>query len=262
MTKIIWMSDPHFQANGTIDGLNPRVRLAAAIDHMNAHHADADFAILSGDLVGDDIKGDYTGIATYLAKSNIPVHPMVGNNDDRNSMRTHLALPPQVMPDFIQYVLDTEAGTFLCLDTQKLGSHAGEICSKRSEWLGQTLDVRRDKPAYIFMHHPPLPLNLPAQDEIMLENAGQFLDLIGRYGNVKHLFMGHVHRPTCGTVRGIPFATIGAVSFQAPAPRPEWHWDSFAPPAEAPHYGVLYLTDGDVTLQYTQFCSYETGIEN
>ena len=55
ITKIIWMSDPHFQNEGTIDGLDPRARLAAAINHANAHHADADFAILSGDLVGDDI---------------------------------------------------------------------------------------------------------------------------------------------------------------------------------------------------------------
>ncbi len=25
MTKIIWMSDPHFQNEGTIDGLDPKV---------------------------------------------------------------------------------------------------------------------------------------------------------------------------------------------------------------------------------------------
>ncbi|MDO6591439.1 phosphodiesterase [Loktanella sp. D2R18] len=262
MTKIIWMSDPHFQNKGTIDGLNPRLRIKAAIDHMHAQHADADFGIISGDLVGDDIVGDYTGIAFHLAKSKIPMHPMMGNNDDRSGLRAHLALPDQAMPDFVQYVINTDDAAFICLDTQKLGSHAGELCSKRSDWLVQILDALREKPAYIFMHHPPMTLNLPAQDEIMLEKADQFLDLISGYSNVKHLFMGHVHRPTCGTVRGIPFATIGAISFQAPAPRPEWHWDGFVPPAEAPHYGVLHISNGDVTLQYTQFCNYETGFEN
>ncbi|KJZ21117.1 phosphodiesterase [Loktanella sp. S4079] len=262
MTKIIWMSDPHFQNAGTIDGLNPRVRWAAAIDHINAHHADADFVVVSGDLVGDDIEGDYSGIARYLAQSKLPVYPMIGNNDDRDGLRAHLAIPANAMPGFVQYAIDTYDSAYLLLDTQKRGSHAGELCPARKEWLEHALEARRDKPVYVFMHHPPVSLHLPAQDEIMLENADGFLDLIGRYSNVKHLFMGHVHRPTCGTVRGIPFATIGAVSFQAPAPRPEWHWDSFVAPAEAPHYGVLHITDGDVTLQYTQFCSYETGIEN
>ena len=66
---------------------------------------------------------------------------------------------------------------------------------------------------------------------------------------------------TCGTVRGIPFATLGALSFQAPAPRPPWDWDSFKPPKEAPQYGVLEISSGNVTLQYTQFCDFVLGID-
>ncbi|MCG3269141.1 metallophosphoesterase [Yoonia sp. I 8.24] len=260
--KIIWMSDPHFQATGTIDGLNPRVRLASAIEHMNTHHSDADFAILSGDLVGDEIAGDYSAIAPYLRRANIPVHPMVGNNDDRDGLRAHLDLPPQTMPDFIQYAIDLDGARLICLDTQKLGSHAGEVCSKRLAWLTQSLTECRAKPVYIFMHHPPMRLHLPMQDDIMLDGGDHFLDVIGEHDNVKHLFMGHVHRPTCGTVRNIPFATIGALSFQAPAPHPAWEWDSFVSPPEAPHYGVLYIHEGNVTLQYVQFCAYDAGLEH
>lgn len=261
MTKIIWMSDPHFQNHGAIAGLNPRTRLAAAIAHANTHHADADLAILSGDLVGDDIEGDYSEMATYLAKSAMLVHPMVGNNDDRDGLRRHLTLPDDTMDGFVQYAIDTQDGLLICLDTHKIGVHSGQFCAERQDWLAQTLTECGDKPAYIFMHHPPMALGLPRQDEIMLEDGDAFLDLICQQGNVRHLFMGHVHRPTCGSVRGIPFATIGALSFQAPAPRPPWDWDSFTPPAEAPHYGVLLIEDGNVTLQYTQFCAYEVGIE-
>ncbi len=261
MTKIIWMSDPHFQNKGTIGGLNPRTRLAAAIDHANTHHDDADLAIISGDLVGDDIEGDYSAMATYLAKSSVPMHAMVGNNDDRHGFNQHLTLPDDAMPDFIQYAIDTPEGAMICLDTHQAGSSAGQFCTARQEWLSERLSRDPKQPAYIFMHHPPMALGLPPQDKIMLEDGDAFLDLISQHNNVKHLFMGHVHRPTCGSIRGIPFATIGALSFQAPAPRPEWDWDSFVPAHEAPHYGVLHISGGNVTLQYTQFCTYETGIE-
>lgn len=261
MTKIVWMSDPHFQNGGTVDGLNPRERLTAAIDHANTYYPDAKFAILSGDLVGDDIEGDYSAIATYLAKSKLPIYPMMGNNDDRQGFRTHLSVPQSSMSDFIQFAIDTSGGQVICLDTHKVGSHAGQFCAERRDWLDDLLTCSSDQPAYIFMHHPPLALGLPKQDEIMLDESDDFLDLICRHSNVKHLFMGHVHRPTCGTIRGIPFATIGAISFQAPAPRPEWDWDSFSSPKEAPHYAVVDIANGNVTLQYIQFCQHHLGME-
>ncbi len=260
MTKIIWMSDPHFQEKGTIDGLDPRARLDAALTYLNANYADADFAVLSGDLVGDDAEDDYAGIARYLAKSKIPIYPLVGNNDDRAGCRQHLALPANTMPDFVQYTVDTPDETFICLDTHLIGSHAGQFCEARQAWLDAALRRSPRKPTYIFMHHPPFALGLPPQDEIMLQDAEAFLDLISEHTNVKHLFMGHVHRPTAGQIRGIPFATIGALSFQAPAPRPAWDWASCVLPQEAPQLGVLQIEKDDVVLQYIQFCEYKVGV--
>ena len=260
MIKIIWMSDPHFQNTGTIAGLDPRVRLRAAINYLNEHHADADFAVMTGDLVGDDIEGDYRGIAAYLADAVVPIYPVMGNNDERNGFRKHLVLPDSVMPDFIQYTIEMPDGRFLFLDTHKLGSHAGQYCAERQFWLEEALRAAPTKPAYIFMHHPPLALGLPPQDTIMLDEGTVFVELLKRHRNVAHLFMGHVHRPTAGTVAGVPFATLGALSFQAPAPRPVWDWDSFRPPQEAPQLGVILIQGGNVVVQYTQFASYDIGM--
>ena len=223
--------------------------------------ADADFMILSGELVGADIAGDYSMLAEYLTKSKVPVYPMVGNNDDRAGFRAQLSVPATAMDDFIQYQIETADALFLCLDTHLVGSHAGQFCAARQAWLTDALSATH-KPTYIFMHHPPLDLHLPKQDEIKLEDNAVFLDLIVASDLVKHLFFGHGLRPTCGAIKGVPFATLGAISFQAPAPEPAWDWDSFAPPKEAPHYGVLHINGADVTLQYTQFCAYDCGIES
>lgn len=262
MTKLIWMTDPHFQNQGTIAGLNPRARLEAALTHANTHHGDAAGIVLSGDLVGDDIDGDYRAMAAHLARSALRVYPMMGNNDDRAGMRSHLDLPPGTMPDFVQYQLDLPGAVILCLDTHVVGSHAGALCAARLDWLAARLADAGDTPVTVFMHHPPLALGLPMQDEIMLQDADPFLDIAARAGNLRQLCIGHVHRPTTGSIRGIPFATLGALSFQAPPPRPDWTWDSFVPPKEAPQYGVIHLGADSTVVQYTQFCPYETGIED
>jgi Icc protein len=260
MPKIIWLSDAHFLATGDAAGHDPRVRLAAAVDHVNARYGDADFAVISGDLVHDGGRADYQGFRKAVDRLNIPYFPMVGNHDTRDDFRAVLALPDDCMADYVQYCLPTDDGLILCLDTKKVGTDAGEMCAARLTWLEQTLSNAADQPVYIFMHHPPMALQLPALDTIGLENGAEFLDLIKRFPSVKHLFIGHVHRPICGTVRGIPFATMRALLHQAPAPHPAWNWDSFKAAQEAPNYGVVTIAGGDVNMQYIQFCTYERGI--
>ena len=260
MTKIIWMTDPHFQSRGTIDGLDPRARLAAAIDHANLHHGDADMAVISGDLVGDDVAADYLVIAQYLGRFKMPVYPLMGNNDSRYPFREHLPLPDDAMPDFIQYAVEMNSGILLGLDTHMTGSHAGELCAARTGWLAAQLAKYSGKPVYIFMHHPPLALHLPPQDEIMLQDGAGLVSLLKQHRNVQYLFLGHVHRPTSGVVAGIPFSTLGALSFQAPAPRPDLNWDRFQPHQEAPHYAVVHIDNGTVVIQHTHFCDYALGV--
>jgi Icc protein len=259
MTKIVWISDLHFLAEGRLYGIAPRVRLTAAVDYINRTHADCEHCIISGDLVNREDLEDYQALKVHLERLECSYLPMLGNHDDRDLMRSVFDLPETVMPDFIQYEVETKHATVLCLDTHKPGFANGELCSTRRSWLRSALDRAGDKPVHIFMHHPPMDLGLPQQDTSKLEAGETFLDLISEFANVAHLYMGHVHRLVSGTIRGIPFSTMNSVSFQARAPKPEWTWDSFKTPPEPPLIGVLNITERDVILQYEQFCEFETG---
>ena len=79
-----------------------------------------------------------------------------------------------------------------------------------------------------------------------------------------HLFMGHVHRPCSDVIHGIPYVTMGAVSFQAPVPRSAWTWDSFEQAQKAPRLGVIVIVivieNANVTIQYLQFCDVTHGM--
>lgn len=259
MTKLIWMSDLHFTATGDVLGHDPRVRLDAAIGHINQHHSDAAFCVITGDMVNRGTRADYKALCAKLDTLAMPYLPMVGNHDNRDEFRRALPVPATCMPDFVQYEVETPQGLIVCLDTQKTGADAGEVCQARCDWLRNTLMTAMTTPVFLFLHHPPMSLGLPMQDTDNMHNGSEFLDLISGFDCVKYMFIGHVHRPITGTVRSIPFSTMRSVLYQAPAPRPEWTWNSFKPGAEAPNIGIAHITPSTVIIQYDQFCPYDTG---
>lgn len=262
MTKLIWMTDLHFEATATVLGHDPRIRLRAAIAHINTHHAEADMCIISGDMVDTASAQNYEALRAELDSLALPTYAMVGNHDDRALLKDALPLPPTCMAEFVQYALPTPAGTILCLDTLAPGDPNGDgaFCAERIAWLDHTLRCTAGTPAFLFMHHPPMALGLPMLDPKKPAYGTRLLELLSQHQNPRHLFCGHVHRPISGTRRGIPFATMGAVLYQAPPPVPPWDWDSFTPPREAPTLGVIHLdASGNVTLQREAFCTAETG---
>ncbi len=260
MTKLVWMSDLHFTAEGDVLGHDPRVRLNAAVDHINQHHADAAMCVISGDMVNRGTRAGYKSLRTRLGTLSVPYFPMVGNHDDRNLFKRTLPLPVACMPDFVQFKVEIPEGLIVCLDTQKVGVDAGEFCQNRRDWLYETLSAARSTPVFLFMHHPPLNLGLPMQDTENMENGQAFLDLIAGFDCVKYMFIGHVHRPISGTVGGIPFSTMRSVLYQAPPPRPDWTWDTFKPGVEAPSIGIIQIARSSVIMHYDQFCSYKIGV--
>ena len=237
------MTDPHFMQKGDVIGHDPRLRLQAAIDHVNFHHSDSKMCVISGDMVNHGTRSDYEGVQAKLENLSVPYLPMVGNHDNRDLFRDVFSLPKSCMKDFIQYKLELPEEVIICLDTHKIGSDAGEFCTVRKEWLFQTLTEAGDTPVIIFMHHPPMPLGLPMQDMENMENGQALLELIFEFDCVKY-----------------PFSTMRSVLHQAPPPRPEWTWDTFKPSIEAPNIGIIHIESQSINLHYDQFCEYQLGV--
>jgi 3',5'-cyclic-AMP phosphodiesterase len=259
--KLVWLSDLHFVGGDElVAGHDPRERLRAAVHHINSYHHDADYCVISGDLVNRGTLDDYLELKGFLDQLTVPFLLMVGNHDNRGQLKKVFSLPKAGMDDFVQYAVETDKCRLLCLDTQKEGNDSGEFCNERQAWLRGQLSEQTTKPALVFMHHPPATLGLPMQDQDRMENGPAFLDLLNDYSSVAHLCIGHVHRPITGQLKGISFTTMRSVLYQAPAPVPTWDWGNFKPAAEAPAMGIVSLNQDSVIIQFEQFCPFEVGI--
>jgi 3',5'-cyclic AMP phosphodiesterase CpdA len=204
--KIIQVTDVHLGRRGEIRfGADLHERLDRCIDHINARHGDAALCVFSGDLTETGADESYADLKSALSRLSLPYRLLPGNHDRRGNFKAAFPENPTDENGFVQSVFDTPEASLLFLDSLAEGRVTGELCDKRLAWLEARLGDAAGRQAYIFLHHPPVELGLPLLDPLGLEQPQHFLDVLTRYGNVGHIFFGHVHRDIAGTVAGIPF---------------------------------------------------------
>lgn len=67
------------------------------------------------------------------------------------------------------------------------------------------------------MHHPPFDIGIPSLDRIKLDGTEAFAAVLCESADIRHLFLGHVHRPVSGSWRGIPFSALPGTNHQIAA---------------------------------------------
>lgn len=253
MTKFIIFTDLHMVPEGAaIIGLDPYRRLANGIAHVNRYHADADRVIFAGDLAHGADRPSYERLKTLLGELVPPAALMIGNHDRREVFLDVFAEAATDENGFVQQAIDFADCRAILLDTLFAPpydypmSHAGRLCERRLAWLGRQLDEAGDRPALIFMHHPPHASGFAGIDMIRLINEDDFYALVKRHGNVRHIFAGHVHRTISGSSHGIPFSIFKSPVHQQPMPFdiPDASLSVDEPAA----YGIALVTEDGVLV--------------
>ena len=256
--KIIQISDTHIVPPGQgLWGFDPRANLEACVADINGRHGDAELCIVTGDLTNRGEPEAYAELREILAELRVPLHLMIGNHDDRANFIEAFPEVPRDPGGFVQRAIDCAAGRLLLLDSHDEPTKAsGAYCATRAAWLKAELEAAGDRPVYLFLHHPPFEIGLPFMDRIRLLDPSALIPLLSERPNVKHLFLGHVHRPVSGSWRGIPFS----------APRSTVHQVSFDPPlpgakpfcAEEPTYAVILLEADQVVVHLHEYLNDRT----
>ncbi len=251
--KLIHITDTHFVKPGEmLFGLDPKARLDAAIEDINKQHADADLAVITGDLTHWGQREAFAALKLSLSALQIPVKLILGNHDDRILFKQ--TFPDAVLDEngFVQEVVDTPAGRLLLLDTNLEGTHAGWYCEERLAWMEKELDRSGDLPLFLFMHHPPCKLHLEPMDQIGLVQADAFREVVEPHAHkIRHIFFGHIHRPVAGSWLDIPMSTIRSTNHQV--------WldfsarDSIPGSSEPPAYAIALIDDESVVVHFHDY---------
>ncbi len=257
MIKLIHITDPHLVPVGNmLHGLDPYARLTACIDDVIANHSDAACCVITGDLAHKGEAAAYAALREQIARLPFPCFLLAGNHDVRSLIGE--AFPDRLNDGngFIQGRFDIGPVSLVMLDTLDEGRNGGLYCEQRQQWLEQELDRIGERPVYLFMHHPPFDIGIPCLDRIGLSNPEPFVKLAAERKNVRHLFFGHVHRPVCGSWRGIPYSTMRGLNHQVPfdlhtiSPVPKSH--------EQPAYAVVFLEQEQVTVHFHDYLDKST----
>jgi len=250
--KIIQFSDIHMVLRGQkLFGLSPAARLDACIADINARQTDADFCIITGDLANAGQPEAYEILRDCLEKLQSPYYLAIGNHDNRKHFGQVF---PEVEKDengFVQYVIDFPDVRFFVLDTVEEGAHWGSYCAPRAGWLDEQLAASKDKPVYIFMHHPPFEIGMPSLDKLRIRDAHLFSEVVSRYNNIRHIFHGHVHRPVFGSWSGIPVSAVRGTNHQV-----QFDLETVAPiplSHEPPAYAMILLRRDQTIVHYHDF---------
>lgn len=257
MTKLVWMTDLHLVERGSDlpAGVNPLTGLRDAIEEIGRFHSDAVRLVISGDLVQLRHPGAYRILREELASLSIPVRLLAGNHDNREALLD--IFPETGQGGFVQQAEDIEAGRLIYADTKASdGSHHGELCDDRIEWLAEQVRLAGGRPLLLFLHHPPFAIGVPALDRLRLLNSDGLTGLLKNRTAPTHLFCGHLHRNVSGTWQGHPVQVLKSTHVQFDL---DMTGEKLTRSSEPPAYAVIEIRGGDIITNYRDISSRGNG---
>jgi 3',5'-cyclic-AMP phosphodiesterase len=204
---IAQISDLHIKPPGSL--AYGRVDTAAALERcvaaLNEFLPRPDFVVISGDLADTPTAEEYEYLKRLLTPLNVPFAGIPGNHDSRELMRAAFPLFPYASASGpLNQRVEIGGLDLLLLDSSVHGKPHGELDPASLQWLEDTLASSSDKPALLFLHHPPFKAGIWHMDHQNLLNASELATIVKRHPRVQRIATGHAHRATLTMFAGIP----------------------------------------------------------
>ena len=207
--RIAQISDLHIKepgrlAYGRVDTARALERCIAA---LNAFAPRPDFVVISGDLVDTPSREEYDHLTRLLEPLELPFAGVPGNHDSREMMRAAFPAAYASSSGPLNQHIKVGGLDLLLLDSTVPGKPHGELDDVTLQWLDGSLAEPADRPALLFMHHPPFLAGIWHMDRQNLQNAGELAAIVRQHPRAKLIASGHVHRAALTSFAGVQ-ATI------------------------------------------------------
>lgn len=250
MIAIAQVSDIH------LDGSPERAgRARAVMDRLRGGCAPLDAILVTGDIADHGRPSEYAEARAILSAP-CPVLFLPGNHDERDAFRRGLLSGPGAGapgwadgPEAPLNQVHRVAGAVLAMcDSVIPGQDGGYLADETLAWLDAVLSDDPGAPAFVCLHHYPVPLHSEAADTIRLAGEDRLAAVLSRHPQVVAVLCGHAHTAAATTFAGRPLLVAPGVLSTGVTP-----WDVSAtadyaaPPAVAYH---ILGEDGRLTTHY------------
>ncbi len=169
--------------------------LRAAIAFINGLRPPATALLLSGDAVNNGQADQYAVLRDVLEGSDAPVYVVPGNHDRREALRATLpeSRYPGVGGGRLNYAVDAGPVRLIGLDSSHWRRPGGVLDTASLTWLDESLGMAPERPALIFMHHPPFRTGVNAADAFGFKGLAAFRSIVARRPAVRRIIAGHIH---------------------------------------------------------------------
>ena len=214
--RIVQLSDMHLyrDQNSLLAGVPTWTTFRAVLDCVRRRHKNFDYLVFTGDLAQDEALETYQMLRDTLGDWIPRCRVIPGNHDDRRNMR---AVFPELLPDGegpLTFHLQCEGWRVIGLDSLVPGETSGHIDTSQLRWLRAQLAKDQGNPVLLFIHHPPIPINVAWLDDLGLDGATEFVELIETSPQIKLICAGHVHQEFTGQLGAAALYTTPSTCVQ------------------------------------------------
>jgi 3',5'-cyclic AMP phosphodiesterase CpdA len=206
-TLVAQISDLHIKRPGELayQKVDTAAALTRCIDTLHALLPRPELVVVSGDLVDTPAAEEYEHLARLLAPLELPLAVIPGNHDSRTLLRAAFPAQPYATTEgALDFALVLAELDIILLDSSVPATDYGELGAPTLAWLDITLARDEQRPALLFLHHPPFLTGIEHMDRQNLHNAEEFGAVVQRHRRVRLIAAGHVHRSTHTLFAGVP----------------------------------------------------------
>jgi 3',5'-cyclic-AMP phosphodiesterase len=233
---------PGAMAYGRVDTAKALERCVAA---LNEFAPAPDFVVISGDLADTPTAEEYDHLRRLLGPLKLPFASIPGNHDSREMMRAALPASSYAQSSGpLDQRIELAGIDLLLLDSSVPGKPHGQLDSTTLEWLDTALASSPQRPALLFLHHPPFKAGILHMDRQNLFNADALALIVRRHPRVRLVAAGHVHRATLTMFAGVPTTICPAPNHAVDLDLAELREPSFKVEPPAFHLHAWFPSEG------------------